>query len=160
MKGCLEYRPNWLLIRTLSFLIFLSGLFSLHTKMLTNQRKNLATEVGVTMWTFVSLPLFCTTTMPFCRTKKGNILVTHYVLWRNCCMCPPKIVLLFSSSLLFFSLPLIFTGWLLAYIIFSFSHHHYEISCFSSDEIHLLCFYHLHSHWLFLGYPCECRNKK
>ena len=102
MKGCPEYRPNWLLIRTLSFLIFLSGLFSLHTKMLTNQRKNLATEVGVTMWTFVSLPLFCTTTMPFCRTIKGNILVTHYVLWRNCCMCPPKILLLFSSSLFFF----------------------------------------------------------
>ena len=27
---------------------------------------------------WLSLPLFCTTTMLFCRTKTSNFLVTHY----------------------------------------------------------------------------------
>jgi len=43
---------------------------------------------------YISLRLFCTTTMPFCTTKTWNRLVTHYFLWRNCCMCSPKIFLL------------------------------------------------------------------
>ena len=58
---------------------------------------------------YISLPLFFTNAMPFCTTKTSNFLATHYFLWRNCPMCSPKIFFLSSCSLLFFSLPLIFT---------------------------------------------------
>ena len=44
-----------------------------------------------------------------------------------------------SCSLIFFSLPLIFT--LVAASISHFFHRRYKISCFSSNEISLLCFF-------------------
>ena len=54
-------------------------------------------------------------------------------------MCSPKILLLvFTNSLLFFSLPIIFT--LLAVSISHFLNAAMKFSCFSSKEIRLLCF--------------------
>ena len=38
--------------------------------------KNINLDVQHPFWLY--LPLFCTTTMLFCRTKTSNFLVTHY----------------------------------------------------------------------------------
>ena len=100
---------------------------------------------------YISLPLFFTHTMPFCTTKTSNFLITHYFLWRNCRMCSSKFWCLVSCSLLFFSLPLIFT--LLAASISHLSHRRYEIFTFFS-------FVFNYSLWLLLCYPRECRYKK
>ena len=50
---------------------------------------------------FLSLPLFCTTTMLFCRTKTSNFLVTYFYGGIVICACPID-CLLCSCSLLFF----------------------------------------------------------
>ena len=72
---------------------------------------------------YISLPLFCTTTLLLCKTKTWNVLVTHYFLCRNCRICSPKILLLVFLFAFIFSLPLIFTFvavpcWPLAFLIF------------------------------------------
>ena len=61
---------------------------------------------------YISLPLFGTTAMPFCTTKGGIAVCAHQ---KSCCLC--------SWSLVFFSLPLIFTllaspCWPRAFLIF------------------------------------------
>ena len=81
-----------------------------------------------------SLPLFCTTTMPFCTTKTWNFLVMEelsYVLTKNFVAC-------FPVRFYFFSLPLIFT--LLAAKISHFLTAAMKYSRFSFYEIRLLCF--------------------
>ena len=48
--------------------------------------------------------MFCTTTIPFCKAKTWNFLVTHYFLCRNCGICSPKILLLvFLFAFIFFT---------------------------------------------------------
>ena len=99
-------------------------LISTHTRNKTNLH---------VQYTFlqISLPLFCT-------TKTSNFLLTHYFLWRNFCMCSAKILLLVFLFTLIFSLLLIFT--LLAACISHFLTATMKFSCFSSNEIRLLCF--------------------
>ena len=89
---------------------------------------------------YLSLPLFCTTTMLSCSTKMSNFLVTTYfygfveelscVLTRYFVSC--------VHVRFYFSLPLIFT--LLAASISHFLTAAMNFSCFSSNEIHFLCF--------------------
>ena len=106
-----------------------------HTFFLISKNTNL--HMQHTFW--LSLPLFCTTTMLFCRTKMSNFLVTHYFMEKlSYNMCLPNILSpVFMHDCFYFSLPLIFT--LLAASI-SHSHNHFEFSCFPSYKICLFCF--------------------
>ena len=67
------------------------------------------------------LPLFCTTTMLFCRTKTSNFLVCGYPIF--CLRC--------SCSLLFFTAAYFH---LAGRQHFSFSHRRFEFPCFCSNE--------------------------
>ena len=49
------------------------------------------------------LPLFCTTTMPFCRTKTSNFLLTHYFYGGIVIYAYPIFCLLCLCQLLFFT---------------------------------------------------------
>ena len=49
----------------------------------------------------LSLPLFCTTTTLFCRTKKPNFLGTHF--YGEIVVCAYAVFCLLCSSLLFFT---------------------------------------------------------
>ena len=51
----------------------------------------------------LSLPLFCTPTTLFCRTKTSNFLVTHYFCGGIVVCAYPRFCLLCSCSLLFFT---------------------------------------------------------
>ena len=87
----------------------------------------------------LSLPLFCTTTMPFYTTKTSNFPVSHKLfLRRNCRMCLPKILFPVFMFSFIFSLSLSFT--LLAARISHFRTAAMKFSCFSSNKIRLLCF--------------------
>ena len=104
-----------------------------HTFFLISKNTNL--HMQHTFW--LSLPLFCTTTMLFCRTKTSNFLVTHDFMEKlSYNMCLPNILSpVFMHDCFYFSLPVIFT--LLAASI-SHSHNHFEFSCFPSYKICLL----------------------
>ena len=113
----------------------------------------------ITIMHLASPQTFCMTTVfsRLCTTKTWNFLVIHYFLWKNCRMCSLKILLfVLLFAFFFFSLPLIFT--LLAASISHFLTAAMKFSCFSSNEIRLLCFNHSLS--LFLCYPRECRHRK
>ena len=75
------------------------------------------------------LPLFCTTTTLFCRTKTSNFLVTHYFYGGIVVCAYPVFCLLCSCSLLFFTAAHFH---LAGRQHFSLSHHRFEFSCFSS----------------------------
>ena len=76
--------------------------------------------------TCLSLPLFCTTTTLFCRTKTSNFLVAHYFYGG---IAYPIFCLLCSCSLLFFTAAHFhFAG----RQSFSLSHSRFEFSCNSS----------------------------
>ena len=85
----------------------------------------------------LSLPLFCTPTALFCRTKTSNFPVTHYFYGGIVVYAYPIVCLLCSCSLLFFTA---------AHFRFagrqhvSLSHRRFECSCFSSYKIRLFCF--------------------
>ena len=101
------------------------------------------------------LPLFCTTTTLFCRTKTSNFLVTHYFYGEIVIMCLPNTlspVRVHACMLLFFTVGHFH---LAGCQHFSLSHSHCEFSCFSSYKI---VFNHLLQ--LFLYYPCECKHQK
>ena len=67
----------------------------------SNQEKK--TNLHVQHAFCLSLPLFCATTMLFCRAKTSNFLVTHY-FYGGIVVCAYLIFcLLCSSSLLFFT---------------------------------------------------------
>ena len=53
----------------------------------------------------LSLPLFCTTTRLFCRTKSSNFLVTRFFNEGIVVCAYPIFCLLCSCSLLFFTAP-------------------------------------------------------
>ena len=97
----------------------------------------------------LSLPLFCTTTTLFCRTKASNVLVTYYFYGGIVVCAYPIICLLCSRS------PLFFTDahfHLAGHQHFSFAHSRFEFLCFSSYKICLFCF---HSLQLFLSNNVE-----
>ena len=83
------------------------------------------------------LPLFCTTTTLFCRTKTSNFLVTHYFYGGIVVYAYPISCFLCSCSLLSFTAAHFH---LAGRQHFSFFHDHFEFPCFSSYEIRLLCF--------------------
>ena len=105
-----------------------------------NQQKNKLAHAAVAF--YLSLPLFCTTTMLSCRTKMSNFLVTTYfygfveelscVLTRYFVSCV-HVRFYFSRTAAHFHL----AG---RQHYFSFSHLRFEFSCFSSYKIHLFCF--------------------
>ena len=71
----------------------------------------------------LSLPLFCTTTTLFCRTKSSNLQVTHFV-YGGIVVCAYAIFCSCVQVRFHFSLPLIFTllaapSWPLAFLIVS-----------------------------------------
>ena len=67
--------------------------------------------------------------MPFCTTKTWNFLVKGYFLWRNCCRCSPKIVLLvFLFAFIFFTTVHLSTCWLLTFLIFFRSLWNFQVS--------------------------------
>ena len=57
----------------------------------------------------ISLPLFCTTTTLFCRTKSSNFLVTHYFSGGIVVCRLTKYFVSCVHARFYFSLPLIFT---------------------------------------------------
>ena len=71
-----------------------------------NQKKE--TNLHVQHACCLSLPLFCTTTTLFCRTKSSNFLVTHYFYGGIVARTYPIFCLLCLCNY-YFSLPLIFT---------------------------------------------------
>ena len=81
--------------------------------------------------------------MPFCTTKTWNFLVTHYLLWRNCRMCSPKILLLvFLFAFIFFTAAHFHLAGR-SFLVASISHFltaAMKSSGFFSNEILLLCF--------------------
>ena len=85
----------------------------------------------------LSLPLFCTITTLFCRTKTSNFLVTHYFCGGIVVCAYPMFCLLCSCSLLFFTAAHFY---LAGRQHFSSSHSRFEFSCFSSYKIRLFCF--------------------
>ena len=83
------------------------------------------------------LPLFCTTTALFCRTKTSNFLVTHYFYGGIVVCAYSTFCLLCSCSLLFFTAASLH---LAGRQHFSLPHIRFEFSCFSSYKIRLFCF--------------------
>ena len=71
----------------------------------------------------LSLPLFCTTTTLFCRTKSSNFQVTYFV-YGGIVVCAYPMFCSYVQVRFYFSLPLIFTllaapSWPLAFLIVS-----------------------------------------
>ena len=83
---------------------------------------------------FSNLPLFCTTTMPFCTTKTSNFFVTHYFYERIVVCAYQRFCFLCSCSLLFFQCRSFLAS------ISRFLTAAMKFSCFCSHEIRLLCF--------------------
>ena len=102
----------------------------------------------------LSLPLFCTITTLFWRTKTSTFLVTHYFYGGIVVCAYPVFCLLCSCSLLFFTAAHFH---LACRQYFSLSHSRFEFSCFSSYKIRLFCFQSPLQ--LFLCYPRECKRK-
>ena len=83
------------------------------------------------------LPLSCTTTALFCRTKTSNFLVTHYFYGGIVVCAYSTFCVLCSCSLLFFTAAYLH---LAGRQHFSLPHIRFEFSCFSSYKIRLFCF--------------------
>ena len=101
---------------------------------------------------YISLPLFCMTTMPFFTTKTWNFLVTHFFV-------EELLYVLFLIAFSFFhcrSLPLP-AG---RREHFSFSHRRYQIFMFFFQRNSGISFVYNHSLQLFLCYPRDCRHQK
>ena len=101
-----------------------------------------------------SLPLFCTTTTLFRRTKTSNFLVTHFCGGIVVCAYP-IFCLLCSCSLFFFTAAHFH---LVGHQHFSLSDSRFEFSCFSSKKFASFVFNH--SVQFFLCYPREHKHKK
>ena len=101
-----------------------------------------------------SLPLFCTTTTLFRRTKTSNFLVTHFCGGIVVCAYP-IFCLLCSCSLFFFTAAHFH---LVGHQHFSLSDSRFEFSCFSSKKFASFVFNH--SVQLFLCYPREHKHQK
>ena len=100
---------------------------------------------------YISLRCFLHIQCRFARLKRQTSSL-HIIFYGGIVVCAhQKFWCLVSCSLLFFSLPLIFT--LLAASISHLSHRRYEIFTFFS-------FVFNYSLWLLLCYPRECRYKK
>ena len=97
----------------------------------SNQQKNkFAREQAF----FFFLPLFCTTTMPFCTTETSKFLVTHYFHGGIVVCTYQSFCFLCSCSLLFFHC----RSFSPSRQHFLFSHHRFEIFTFSAfNEIRL-----------------------
>ena len=81
------------------------------------------------------LPLFCSTTTLFCRTKTSNFLVTHFYGGIVVCayaILSPVFMFAFIFSAAHFHLA--------GHYHFSLSHGCFEFSCLSPYQIHLFCF--------------------
>ena len=110
-----------------------SKLYVQHTFFLISKKANLHVQHDFCL----SLPLFCTTTTLFCKTKMSNFLDTHYFYGEIVICAYPIVCLLCSCSLLFFTAAHFrFAG----RQHFSLSHSRFEFSCFSSYKIRLFCF--------------------
>ena len=82
------------------------------------------------------LPLFCRPTTLFCTNKTSNFLTAHYFYGGIVVCAYPIFCFLCSCSLLFFTAAHAFSPcWQLV-----FSHRRFEVPCFSSYKISLLCF--------------------
>ena len=101
-----------------------------------------------------SLPLFCTTTTLFRRTKTSNFLVTHFCGGIVVCAYP-IFCLLCSCSLFFFTAARFH---LVGHQHFSLSDSRFEFSRFSSKTFASFVFNH--SVQFFLCYPREHKHKK
>ena len=101
-----------------------------------------------------SLPLFCTTTTLFRRTKTSNFLVTHFCGGIVVCAYP-IFCLLCSCSLFFFTAAHFH---LVGHQHFSLSDSRFEFSCFSSKKFASFVFNH--SVQFFLCYPREHKHQK
>ena len=101
-----------------------------------------------------SLPLFCTTTTLFRRTKTSNFLVTHFCGGIVVC-AHPIFCLLCSCSLFFFTAAHFH---LVGHQHFSLSDSRFEFSCFSSKKFASFVFNH--SVQFFLCYPREHKHQK
>ena len=84
----------------------------------------------------LSLPLFYTTTMPFVPTKTSNFLFTHYFLEELSYVLTKDFVSCVHVRFYFFTA----AHFHLAASISHFSTAAMKFSCFSSNEIPLLCF--------------------
>ena len=80
----------------------------------------------------------------------------HIIFWRSCRTYLPKILFPEITFAFIFSLPLIFT-WPLAFLIFFTAV--MKFSCFSSNEIPLLCFRLLALALSDLCYSPECKHQ-
>ena len=100
-----------------------------HTFFLISKNTNLHMQHA--FW--LSLPLFCTTTMLFCRTKTSNFLVTHYFYGEIVLCAYPIFCLLCSCMFAFiFHCQSFSPCWPLAFLILT--------ACFPSYKICLFCF--------------------
>ena len=92
------------------------------------------TNLHVSRLFFFFLPLFCTTTMPFCTTETSKFLVTHYFHGGIVVCTYQSFCFLCSCSLLFFHC----RSFSPSRQHFLFSHHRFEIFTFSAfNEIRL-----------------------
>ena len=80
------------------------------------------------------LPLFCTTTMPFCKTKTSNFLVTHYFYGGIVARAYQRFCFPCSCSLLFFHCRLFSPCWLLVAFLIFLRHRRQEIFMFFSQR--------------------------
>ena len=123
-----------------------------HTFFLISKNTNLHMQHA--FW--LSLPLFCTTTMLFCRTKTSNFLVTHNFYGEIVICAYPIFCLLCSCMIAFiFHCHSFSPCWLLAFLILTatLNFHVFLPTKFVS-------FVFNHSLQLFLCYPRECKHQK
>ena len=129
MKGCLEYSANCLLIlKNINVFDFPSWPICLAYQMLINQGQNLSTEQGFT-W------------VVSCNSSKqcGHffaVLHNYYAILQEQNVKLPSYPLCFMEELSYVP-----TKNFVAFVPVRFYFfHRCEISCFSSNEIHLHCF--------------------
>ena len=101
----------------------------------------------------LSLSLSCTTTLPFCKTKTSNFLVTHYFYGGIVVCAYQRVCFLCSYSLLFFHCHSFSPSWPLSFLIFSLLNFHIFL------PTKFVSFVFSHSLQPFLCYPHECKQK-